>query len=311
MKIIELIIDETDEYSGVDAISLVEYPAIEENWVALKENNKEYKFKAVDDDKRILMGALLVPNKMIYRKDGDEEYYIHFTKETVKKASELYLMRGNANNATYEHIKEVDGVSLVESWIVEDKEKDKSALYELDLPVGTWVGAVKVNNEKLWEMAKVDGSIKGFSIEGFFAEKAQRPKEPIAEDLAEELSAAKKLLEIKQALIEMSLKKKIDLETYNDYPQGAVNNAKRALKWVEKNGWGSCGEATGKKRANQIANKEKLTRDTISRMASFKRHQQHKDVPYSEGCGGLMWDAWGGSAGINWAISKLKELDNE
>ena len=311
MKIIELIIDETDEYSGVDAISLVEYPAIEENWVALNKNNKEYKFKSVDDDKRILMGALLVPNKMIYRKDGDEEYYIHFTKETVKKASELYLMRGNANNATYEHIKEVDGVSLVESWIVEDKEKDKSALYDLDLPVGTWVGAVKVNNEKLWEMAKVDGSIKGFSIEGFFAEKAQRPKEPIAEDLAAELSAAKKLLEIKEALIQMSLKKKIDLETYNDYPQGAVNNAKRALKWVEKNGWGSCGEATGKKRANQIANKEKLTRDTIARMASFKRHQQHKDVPYSEGCGGLMWDAWGGSAGINWAISKLKEIDNE
>ena len=249
MKIIELIIDETDEYSGVDAISLVEYPAIEENWVALKENNKEYKFKAVDDDKRILMGALLVPNKMIYRKDGDEEYYIHFTKETVKKASELYLMRGNTNNATYEHIKEVDGVSLVESWIVEDKEKDKSALYELDLPVGTWVGAVKVNNEKLWEMAKVDGSIRGFSIEGFFAERAQRPKEPIAEDLAEELSAAKKLLEIKQALIEMSLKKKIDLETYNDYPQGAVNNAKRALKWVEKNGWGKLRRGNRKKKS--------------------------------------------------------------
>lgn len=311
MKIIELIIDETDEYSGVDAISLVEHPAIEETWVALKENNKEYKFKAVDDDKRILMGALLVPNKMIYRKDGDEEYYIHFTKDTVKKASELYLMRGNANNATYEHIKEVDGVSLVESWIVEDKEKDKSALYDLDLPVGTWVGAVKVDNEKLWQMAKVDGSIRGFSIEGFFAERAQRPKEPIAEDLAEELSAAKKLLQIKQALIEMSVKKKIDLETYNDYPQGAVNNAKRALKWVEKNGWGSCGEATGKRRASQIANKEKISRDTIARMASFKRHQQHKDVPYSEGCGGLMWDAWGGSAGINWAISKLKELNNE
>tara|TARA_X000001382_G_scaffold130381_1_gene125042 strand:+ start:3411 stop:4043 length:633 start_codon:yes stop_codon:yes gene_type:complete len=210
MKIIELIIDETDEYSGVDAISLVEYPAIEENWVALNKNNKEYKFKSVDDDKRILMGALLVPNKMIYRKDGDEEYYIHFTKETVKKASELYLQRGNTNNATYEHIKEVDGVSLVESWIVEDKENDKSNLYDLNLPVGTWVGAVKVNNEKLWEMAKVDGSIKGFSIEGFFAEKAQRPKEQISEDLAAELSAAKKLLKIKQALLEMSLKKKLN-----------------------------------------------------------------------------------------------------
>ncbi len=206
MKIIELIIDENDEYSGVDAISLVEYPAIEENWVALKENNKEYKFKSVDDDKRILMGALLVPNKMIYRKDGDEEFYIHFTKDTVKKASELYLQRGKTNNATYEHIKEVDGVSLVESWIVEDKAKDKSALYDLDLPVGTWVGAVKVNNPKLWEMAKVDGTIKGFSIEGFFAERAQRPKEPIAEELETELSAAKKLLKIKQTLIEMSQK---------------------------------------------------------------------------------------------------------
>ena len=103
----------------------------------------------------------------------------------------------------------------------------------------------------------------------------------------------------------------VELESYNDYPDGAVNNAKRVLKWVEKNGWGLCGEATGKKRANMIASKSPLSRDTISRMASFKRHQQHKDVPYSEGCGGLMWDAWGGSAGVNWAISKLKEIDTK
>ena len=105
--------------------------------------------------------------------------------------------------------------------------------------------------------------------------------------------------------------KKLSLKSYTDYPQAARNNAKRALKWAEENGWGSCGEATGKRRANQLANGEPITRDTIARMASFKRHQQHKDVPYSEGCGGLMWDAWGGSAGINWAISKLKKIDNE
>ena len=206
MKIIELIIDENDEYSGIDAISLVEFPAIEENWVALNENKREYKFKALDEDKKILIGALLVPNKMIYRKDGDEEYYIHFTKETVKKASELYLMNGNANNATYEHIKEVEGVSLVESWIVEDKEKDKSALYDLNLPVGTWVGAVKVNNEKLWEMAKVEGSIRGFSIEGYFAERAtDRPKEQIEEDLSAEIEAGLKLLEIKHSIVKAQL----------------------------------------------------------------------------------------------------------
>lgn len=98
-------------------------------------------------------------------------------------------------------------------------------------------------------------------------------------------------------------------ESYTDYPEGAKNNAKRALEWVEKHGWGDCGEATGKKRASQLANGEPISRDTIARMASFRRHQQHKDVPYSEGCGGLMWDAWGGDAGIRWAENKLKEID--
>jgi len=100
-------------------------------------------------------------------------------------------------------------------------------------------------------------------------------------------------------------------ESYNDYPESATNNAKRALKWVEEHGWGSCGEATGKARANQLANREPISRDTIARMASFKRHQQNKDVPYSEGCGGLMWDAWGGTSGVEWAINKLKEIDNK
>lgn len=98
-------------------------------------------------------------------------------------------------------------------------------------------------------------------------------------------------------------------ETYNDYPESASNNAKKALKWAEENGWGNCGTAVGKARANQLANKENISRDTIARMASFKRHQQNKDVPYSEGCGGLMWDAWGGTSGIEWAINKLKQID--
>jgi HK97 family phage prohead protease len=98
-------------------------------------------------------------------------------------------------------------------------------------------------------------------------------------------------------------------ETYNDYPEAATNNAKRALKWKEENG-SDCGTPVGWTRANQLANREKISRDTIARMASFKRHQQYKDVPYSEGCGGLMWDAWGGDAGINWAIRKLEQIDN-
>ena len=100
-------------------------------------------------------------------------------------------------------------------------------------------------------------------------------------------------------------------DSYNDYPKAASENAKRVLKWVEENGWGTCLEATGKARANQLANKEPISRDTIARMASFKRHQQYKDVPYNEGCGGLAWDAWGGDEGIEWAIKKLDQIDRE
>ena len=98
-------------------------------------------------------------------------------------------------------------------------------------------------------------------------------------------------------------------ESYNDYPDSASNNAKRALKYKEENPDNNCGTPVGWRRANQLANKEKITRSTIARMASFKRHQQHKDVPYGEGCGGLMWDAWGGTSGVEWAISKLAEID--
>ena len=96
--------------------------------------------------------------------------------------------------------------------------------------------------------------------------------------------------------------------TYNDYPEAASNNAKRAIKYKEENG-SSCGTNIGWIRAGQLARKENISRDVIARMASFKRHQQHKDVPYSEGCGGIMWDAWGGDAGIEWAIRKLEQID--
>ncbi len=110
------------------------------------------------------------------------------------------------------------------------------------------------------------------------------------------------------AICYKEFKGSVELESYNDYPQSASNNAKKAIEYKEKNG-SSCGTQVGWTRARQLADKKNITRDTIARMASFKRHQQHKDVPYSEGCGGLMWDAWGGSAGVNWAISKLKQID--
>jgi hypothetical protein len=148
--------------------------------------------------------------------------------------------------------------------------------------------------------------VKGFSIEGFFSDKNQNgPKESVEEELSPEDLA--KIYEIEEIL---SAYNNVELKTYSDYPKAARNNAKRALKWKKENG-SSCGTSVGWTRAAQLARGASLSRSTIARMASFKRHQQHKDVPYSEGCGGLMWDAWGGSAGVNWAISKLKKIDSE
>ena len=174
MKIIELILDEEDFEAGIEAISIVESPAIESDFVALK--NQEIKLAEVDKEKRILMGALLIPDKPIYRTGEDGEYYIFFSKETINKASQLFLQNGNQSNSTLEHAKPLDGLTLVESWIVEDKEKDKTALYGLDVPVGSWVGSVKVNNEKVWQEYILTKKCRGFSIEGFFADKIEAPK---------------------------------------------------------------------------------------------------------------------------------------
>jgi len=193
MRIVELILDE-DQEIGVEAISVVENPAIEEDFVALK--SQEFKLAEVDKERRILMGALLIPNKPIYRKNGEDEYYIYFSKDTVLKASQMYLMQGNQNNATMEHQYEINGLSLVESWLVEDKVHDKSVKYGMDLALGTWVGSVKVNNDKIWNEFVKTGKVKGFSIEGYFADKMERPKEEIKEDLSKEDLQVQQIIDI-------------------------------------------------------------------------------------------------------------------
>jgi hypothetical protein len=168
-EIIELLIDETKIEMGINAVSVVESPAIEENFVALNEHKIE--LKEVDNEKRILMGAALVPNKQIYRRVKDKEFYIFFSEDTIRKASELFLMRSNQNNATIEHEKKMlDGMSVVESWIIEDEKKDKSNLYGFNLPKGTWMISMKVNNDEIWNKVKA-GEVKGFSIEGYFIDK--------------------------------------------------------------------------------------------------------------------------------------------
>lgn len=170
MKIIELVLDETQSLNGIEAISIVEYPAIEENFVALN-SQERVQFAAQDAEKRILMGAALVPNKPIYRNQDGEEFYVYFTSKTIRQAAELFLMRGNQNESTLEHEAKLTGLSVVESWIIEDDQHDKSRKYGMDLPVGTWMVSMKVNNEKIWNDFVKTGKVKGFSIEGYFVDK--------------------------------------------------------------------------------------------------------------------------------------------
>ena len=299
MRIVELIIDENEKLSGIDAVSIVEFPAIESNFIALSEHLELAK---VDDEKRILMGAALIPNKNIYRRNGNDEYYIFFSDDTVRKASELFLMNSNQNNATLEHNKKLKDLSIVESWIVEDTEMDKSKKYGLNAPVGTWMVTMKVNNDTIWNDFVKTGKVKGFSIEGYFADKLEMSLEQAKEQ---------ELLNKIKDIILNGEKKKTELESYTDYPEQATENAKIALRYAEENGWGSCGTPVGKARANQLANREPISEDTISRMASFERQRQNSDRPLGEGCGRLMWLAWGGDAGVEWASRKLKQIRNQ
>lgn len=176
-KIVELIISEEaqENQDGVFAISLVEQPAIEENWVALKKEQKEaLQCAKVDEDKRLLIAPALIPNKQIFRLDEKgQDYYVYFSKDTIKQASELFLKRSNQSNATLEHKLELDDIFVVESWIKESA-VDKSAKYGFeDLPNGTWFVTMKVENDAVWSKVK-EGEIKGFSIEGYFTDKINK-----------------------------------------------------------------------------------------------------------------------------------------
>ena len=174
MRIVELILDDQQMASGIDAISIVEAPAIESNFIALKSH--EMKFAQVDAEKRILMGPVLIPDKPIYRKqvmNGEmQEFYVYFSKNTVCRASQMFLIKGNQGKATLEHDMALQGICMVESWIKEDMEKDKSAIYGMNDPIGTWMGCLKVTNDEIWNDYVKTGRVKGFSIEGYFADKS-------------------------------------------------------------------------------------------------------------------------------------------
>jgi Mor family transcriptional regulator len=169
MDTIEMVIDETKDWSGViDTLALTDTPAIEEEFIALSKEPVEVTLAEVDKERRILMGAVLVPDKKILRKGENGYYNIMFSKETIARASQLYLERGNQHSTNLEHEVELTGQTVVESWLIEDEVHDKSRKFGLDLPVGTWMVSMKVDNDEVWNDYVKMGKVKGFSIEGLF-----------------------------------------------------------------------------------------------------------------------------------------------
>jgi len=236
MKLYELKIED----EGVDevfAISLVESPAIESDFFYF--NKEELLFAKMDNEQRLLIGAVLIPDKKILRVDGEgNPYQVFFTKETVKKLAQNYLMKKYTDSATLEHDKKIKGVHLVESWI-KDGKLDKSNNYGLSVPEGTWMGMFKVTDDTIWNDYVKTGKVKGFSVEALLESKLVKASQEIdlnknIEDLTEDEATI--FLSQLKAIIRKDnryrAKQRIDMESYSDYPDGVRNNAKRALDWA-------------------------------------------------------------------------------
>ena len=172
--IIELTVDEENN-TGVDIISFVESPAIEVDFMYFNDKKTE-RFKTVDTDKRIVVGAAMLPNEKIIREDADgNPYFVYFSEDTVRKCAELFFKRSKQTQTNVDHSKDVlSGVTVVESWIVEDPEMDKSKHlgYE-DIPRGSWFVSYKVDNNILWDKVKA-GEVLGFSVEGLFTQTVEQ-----------------------------------------------------------------------------------------------------------------------------------------
>ena len=216
-KITELVISDDNEELSIDAISLVTSPAIEVDFVFFGKDKHNLTFSKIDEEKRMLISPALIPNKQIFRynPNTDSEYYVYFSTDTVRKASELYLKYNNHHKATYQHQDRVAGVLTVESWIKEG-DQDKSKMYGYDLPNGTWFVKMKIENNDLWEKIKA-GELKGLSIEGYFVDKMEKMSKTVTDE------------EIVEAYNELVKEGKI-----NKVELGLVDDLEDGVKFLKK-----------------------------------------------------------------------------
>ena len=269
-KIVELVIADDSQELAIDAISLVHSPAIESDFVFFGKEKNNLTFAKVDEEKRMLVSPALIPNKQIFRYDPntDSEYYVYFSPETVRKASELYLKHNNHHKATYEHKDRVSGVLTVESWIKEG-DSDKSKMYGYDLPNGTWFVKMKIENEDLWNKIK-EGELKGLSIEGYFTNKFEemQKQQPTPEQI---LSALNEI--IKESKTELKAEK-VELALVDDLKdlikRGSSIEKKLAGQITSYNGLLRAGGEFKKKYANLVKQAKELGVDVPTELKKLE-----------------------------------------
>jgi len=163
----DIVSDESSDLE-VDYVALVDKPAIEKNFLAFNEHEQKMAF-AIQDDEQIITGALMLADKPIYRNDENGEYYVVFTKDTIKKIAQKFFTKGYQSNVNLMHDsgQRLDGLTMFESWITDEKRGIQAMKGFEDVPEGSWFGSFKVNNPDVWQMVK-EGKVKGFSVEGLF-----------------------------------------------------------------------------------------------------------------------------------------------
>ena len=194
-----------EENEGVFAISLVNDPATQETFIALSKQ-EEIKLAEVDKEQRIVMGLVLQPDQLIYRKQNGEEFNIVFRADTIKELSHNFFKSGFQLNSKLEHEESIEGVTFVESWLVENSAIDKSANFGFNYPKGSWIATMKIDNDDVWNNYVKTGKVQGFSVDAMVDLKEVNLKSNI--EMAEEKVSF--MDQLKVVLAEVGLVKKTE-----------------------------------------------------------------------------------------------------
>lgn len=174
LEVIELTIDDL-ELDRVEAIAFVDNPAIQVNWMAFNRQEPTFKFETQSEEKRIVAGALMIPDMNIYRNMDGKEFFVKFSKETIEAIVNKFMKEGKiaAFNFMHDDGQPIKDVYIQQSFIIDTEKGINPPKGFEQLPSGTWFGYIKVDNEQVWNDYIKTGQLKGFSVEGTFSEKTK------------------------------------------------------------------------------------------------------------------------------------------